>query len=209
MAVPSSPSTPLRARRNPRWLLAGLLAICLGGLGAAYVYTGVADAHSVLRVTRTVPRGQTISAQDLAVVSVGSTAGVDTVPADRLDDVVGQEALTDLPGGSLLVGASYGRSELAKGSVQLGLKIPAGRMPQRSMAAGVRVLLVPVASVTSAGAGKDPKAAPIEAVVAAVPVATIDATAWLLDVNVAADDAVTVARLAARDQLVVVREAGS
>ena len=208
MAQPSTPA-PLRARRNPRWLIAGILAICLGGLLAGYVYTGIADAHSVLRVTRTVTRGQVISEQDLAVVSVGDTGGVETVAADRLEQVVGQEALTDLPSGSLLVGASYGRSELPRGSGQLGLKIPAGRMPQRPMAAGVKVLLVPVAGVTSAGTGKDPKADPIRAVVASVPVGGADGTSWLVDVNVSADDGVEVARLAAKDQLVIVREAGS
>ena len=47
-------SAAVRPRRDLRWILIGVLAICLGGLGSAVLYSSVANASSVLKVNRTI-----------------------------------------------------------------------------------------------------------------------------------------------------------
>lgn len=182
--------------------------MCVGGLGAAYLYTGAAEAHSVIKVNGTVARGDIVEASDVSIVSVGQTGGAATVPSEELDRIVGQEALTDLPADSLLTPGSVGASALADGTVQLGLKLAQGRIPMRTMPAGVPVLLVAVPTQAADGRMEQVASRTVKAVVANQPVASADGASWLLDVTVPASDAETVARLAAGDQLVVVREAG-
>lgn len=194
---------PVRARWDLRLAAAGVLAICLGGLGAALLYANLSQADSVLLVKRTVYRDQVISADDLALASVVPAAGVDTVRSDLLAEVVGRTARLDLTEGSLLSPHSYGEPAVAVGSVRLGLRLAAGRLPSAALPPGSQVLLVPVGRD-----GAEPPAEPsVFGTVASSPTALPDG-ASVLDVTVAADEAERVARLAAADQLVLVRRAG-
>lgn len=196
-------NSPLRARRNLRWMAVGLLAVCLGGLGAALLYANLSNAQSVITVTRTVYRDQVITAADLGVTSVVPAAGVDAVPADRIDEVVGRTALLDLAEGSLLTPRGYGEPAVESGSVRLGLRLAAGRLPSAPMPPGTEVLLVPVGR----DGGEPPAGASVVARIA-TPAGVLPDGASIVDVSVAASEAERVARLAANDQLVLVRRAG-
>lgn len=196
-------NSPLRARRNLRWMAVGLLAVCLGGLGAALLYANLSNAQSVITVTRTVYRDQVITAADLGVTSVVPAAGVDAVPADRIDEVVGRTALLDLAEGSLLTPRGYGEPAVEAGSVRLGLRLAAGRLPSAPMPPGTEVLLVPVGG----DGGEPPPGASVVARIA-TPAGVLPDGASIVDVSVAASEAERVARLAANDQLVLVRRAG-
>lgn len=196
-------NSPLRARRNLRWMAVGLLAVCLGGLGAALLYANLSNAQSVITVTRTVYRDQVITAADLGVTSVVPAAGVDAVPADRIDEVVGRTALLDLAEGSLLTPRGYGEPAVEAGSVRLGLRLAAGRLPSAPMPPGTEVLLVPVGR----DGGEPPAGASVVARIA-TPAGVLPDGASIVDVSVAASEAERVARLAANDQLVLVRRAG-
>lgn len=196
-------NSPLRARRNLRWMAVGLLAVCLGGLGAALLYANLSNAQSVITVTRTVYRDQVITAADLGVTSVVPAAGVDAVPADRIDEVVGRTALLDLAEGSLLTPRGYGEPAVEAGSVRLGLRLAAGRLPSAPMPPGTEVLLVPVGR----DGGEPPLGASVVARIA-TPAGVLPDGASIVDVSVAASEAERVARLAANDQLVLVRRAG-
>ena len=145
--------TPLRPRRNPRLLVSGVIAICLGGLGSAALYISVTDARSVVRTNRTIYRGEVIQAADLGVTSVGGTLGVRTVPAERVGELIGRTALTDLPGGSLFPPDSVGPAEVPPGSSRIGLKLAPGRVPVSPLPAGTPVLLVAVPKDSAAQAG--------------------------------------------------------
>lgn len=194
---------PVRARWNLRWLAAGVLAVCLGGLGAALLYTNLSDAHSVVTVKRTVYRDQVITETDLGVTSAMPAAGVEWVPAEQLGEVVGRTAHYDLTEGSLLSPRAYGSPIVEVGSVRLGLRLAAGRMPSVVMPPGTQVLLIPV--------GRDGGAAPAGPSVVgqvAAEASVLPDGASLVDVSVAAAEAERVARLAAADQLVLVRQAG-
>lgn len=203
MAERSAGSAPLRARHNLRWVAAGVLAICLGGLGAALLYGTLSSARTVVTVKRTVYRDQVITAADLGTTSAVPAAGIDTVPAGELETVIGETARFDLAEGSLLSPRSYGDPAVSQGTALLGLRLAAGRLPSAPMPPGTEVLLVPV--------GRDGAAPPVGASVAGrvtTPATTLPDGAAVVDVSVAAAEAERVARLAAADQLVLVRRPG-
>lgn len=198
----STASAALRPRRNVRWILVGVLAICLGGLGSAMLYSSVSGATSVLKVNRTIHRGELIGAADLGPVSLGSHLGLETVPADRASELIGKTALTDLPAGSLVTPSSIGKPELVRGQSRLGLKLSAGQVPVSALPPGTPVILVPLGSAND-GQGT---AEPIRATIAVAPTLLPDGSSSL-EVTVADADSARVARLAAAGLLVVVKRA--
>lgn len=201
MTEPSAAAAnAVRQRRNLRWILIGVLAICLGGLGSAMVYSSVSNATSVLKVNRTVYRGETIGAADLGPVSLGTHLGVQTVPAERASELVGQTALVDLAAGSLLAPGTAGPPVSTAGYSQLGLKLSPGQVPVSPLPAGTPVVLVPLAAAND---GKE-SGPSFKASVSVAPAALADGSTSL-EVTVADADSDDVARLAAAGLLVVVR----
>ncbi|WOP19621.1 SAF domain-containing protein [Raineyella sp. LH-20] len=189
-------------RRRPRWILAGVLAMVIGALGSVVLWTRVADTSSVLRLNRTVYRGEIIQARDLSPVTVGRLNGLDVVPADAVDTVVGKPARTDIAAGGLLTTASVGPADLPAGTAVVGLRLDEGRVPRIPLEPGSSVVLVEAASdQTGAKGGARAFRAEIHR-----PVETSsDQVAVLVDVAVARRDAEEVARLAAADRIVLVR----
>lgn len=198
MAEPQGPT--VRSRRNVRWMAAGILAICLGGLGAALLYANTSSAAPVIMIKRTVLRDQIITADDLAITSLSAPIGIEIVPADKLGKVVGRTATADLVRGGLLTPHSFGDSAVPAGAVRLGLRLEAGRLPSTTLASGTGVLLVPVAR----DGGTVPAGASVAAVLACVPVIQADG-AVLVDVTVPQASGERVAQLAAADQLALIR----
>lgn len=193
----------LRPRRSPRLVAAGVLLACLGGLGGAMAYQQASHANQVVVVSRTVPRGATIGSGDLSVVTIGPAPGVHTVDGRELTTLVGQQALNDLPAGSLLGRESVGRAQLAEGSAQLGLKLGAGRVPNQAMPPGTPVQLVEVSGDQAGGSQLV-----VEATLVTAPQTLPDGSSKLVDVAVPSAQAQRLADLAAHDLLVVVRRAG-
>ncbi len=203
--TPAGRPLPTLRRRQPRWLLVGILAVTLGALGSVLLWTGVANTSTVLRVNQTLYRGHVITAQDLSPVNVGRLSGVDTVPADELPTLIGQQARTDMPGGSLLTREVIGGAELAPGTSVIGLRLEEGRVPLLRIEPGTSVLLVEVASAQSAGAAGEAPPRSFRAQVDRAMQASADQVATLVDVSVDRGDAEAVAQLAAEDRLVLVR----
>ncbi len=205
MADPIAEARTARARprRDLRLIAIGVLAVCLSGLGAVWLYSSATDATSVITVLRTVHRDQVITAADVGLASVPSVPGLETVPAEQLADVVGQSAHTDLVAGSLLSPRSFGPPVVGVGMAQLGLRLSPGRVPSTAMPPGTPVLLVAVAR----DGGEPPDAPSVLAKVASLGTEQPDGST-LLDVDVPQEHAERVARLAASDQLVVVRQDG-
>lgn len=195
----------LRPRRNPVWLVAGLLAISLGGLASAFLFSSAAATDDVLVLTRTVHRGEVIDPSDLAVVAVGAGDGLATVPGERVSEVTGQAALTDLPRGSLLVHGSWGATGLREGVARVGLRLEAGHHPA-DLLPGSTVLVVALPDAGVGAAPADPDAAlpaSVPATVVAAPVVQPDGAA-VVDVTLPAEQAETVARLAAAGRVALV-----
>ncbi len=206
MSAPESiPARPrVRLRRNPVWLVAGLLAVCLGGLTTAWVVTSATASEPVLRVNRTIHRGEVIAAPDLSVVLVARSVDVASVPGDRLGDVAGQAAVSDLVGGSLLVEGSWGDPALPTGRSRVGVRLEAGRFPSVALRPGASVLVVALPPQTATSA--EPLPASVQATLAVVPAVQSDGS-FVADLTVPAESAELVARLASagRVSLVEVR----
>ncbi|HNV10641.1 MAG TPA: SAF domain-containing protein [Propionibacteriaceae bacterium] len=207
--LPTRPdAVQLRARRNPRLVIAGVLCAALGGLGAAVVHAETSSSAQVLMAARDVSRGEVVQTSDLAVVTIGSAPGVNTVPASELSSLVGGEARVDLPSGSLVGDGAVGEPEVAKGTSQLGLRLAAGRLPVKVMPAGTRVTLVAVTG-TRTGADDGVPSLRVTGQIVSSPVPLADGASYVLDVAVPQASAQQVADLAAREQLVIVREGGN
>ncbi len=180
----------LRPRRSPRLVAAGGLLAALG------------HSNQVVVVAHSVPRGEVVQSTDLSVVTIGPAPGVRTIPGDQLTELVGKQALVDLPAGSLVGTGAIGTATLEAGQVQLGLKLQAGRVPVQSLPAGTAVQLVQVSSDK-----QNTKGLVVDAVVVTAPRTSTDGSSSLLDVAVPEGVSAEVADLAARDLIVLVRKA--
>lgn len=199
-ATPTRPEgVQLRARRSPRLIALGVLLVVLGGLAAAAVYSATADHRAVVIMARDVTRGSILQADDVAAAEVPGGFAVDALPAERLGDLIGEQALTDLPEGSFPLAHHVGEDPLPPGQSLVGLKLPMGRIPVSPLPPGTRVAVIGV------GEGADQT---VEAVVAAAPTALQDGTTYAVDLRVAVADAPALARMAAADSaaLVVIGE---
>lgn len=198
----------LRLRRNPTWLLAGILAVCLGGLASAYLFVSVAATEQVVRANRTIHRGEVVAAADLSVVSVGAGAGVNTVAADDLDSLVGRMALVDIPGTSLVVPGTIGDGGLAAGEAKVGVRLEAGHFPT-GLLPGTPVLVV---ALPDDGLGSEEAAtglpASVPATLVGAPTAQPDGSV-VVDLTVGEDRAEAVSRLAAAGRVVLVEQQGA
>lgn len=186
-------------------MAAGVMLACLGGLGGAMLFQQATHANQVVVVQRSVARGDVVRASDLGVVTIGTAPGVRTLPAEALDELVGQQALVDLPQGSLVGDGLVGTSSVPEGHAVLGLKLAAGRVPVQPLPAGTQVQLVQVGEAKGGAAPQEQLV--VLAQVVTAPREMADGSSQLLDVAVPGAAAQQVADLAARDLLVLVRKA--
>lgn len=193
--APRPDAVQLRARRSPRLIALGVLAVVLGGLGAAALYSMNTDHTSVVVMARDVMRGDEIQAGDIQVVSLPSSLQVEMSDAGTISQMVGQTARTDLPAGAFPLPRHLGEDPIPPGDSLVGMRLVAGRLPTAQLPPGTRVQLVSLAE------GDD---AIVDAVVASAPVPLEDGSGHLLDVSVPNDFAAAVASLAATDQLVLI-----
>lgn len=131
-----------RPQRRVRHLLA---ALALAGVGALAVYVAVGAATqttSVVEVREGVARGEVITRADLSVVDVNA-AGLRTVPAARLNDLLGQRAAQPLFAGSLLSPDALSASVVpVDGQSLVGVALSSAQMPTEPLVAGDDVSVV-------------------------------------------------------------------
>ena len=203
-ATPQPPRLP--GRRNPKWIALGIVAMCLGGLLSYVIYARVATESTVVAAAHTVYRGETIEHADLATITVREGSLPHAIPASQLQDLVGQQAAFDLVEGSAIISTAVTAAATpAEGRAIVGLKLPPGRAPGSLLlpASRVRLIAMPADSSTSGGlAGTIFVGSIIDQTPAA------DVTSILVNVDVEAAAAPTIALLAAQDRIAVVRDAG-
>ena len=182
----------LRARRNPRLIVLGVLLIVLGALGAAALYTTATRHRQAVAMANDVTRGREIRPSDLTVRELPSDQeeGIDP---QKMNDLIGKRALFDLPAGSFPTEQRLGDRSFPPENVTLGLKLGPGKMPNAPLVPGQKIQLIGLTEKTTT-----------TAVVAALPEKLADGATWLLDVSLSAEEAPTVAALASVDQLVLI-----
>lgn len=207
----------LRARRSPKLIAAGAVFVVIGALGAAALYSSSNNAQAAVGVSRAIPRGTQLTEADLTIVQVPEGFPVAVHPADDIDALLGQTALTDLPEGSFPVAAHVGDDPLPDGEALVGLRLTHGQLPASPMPRGTVVQLVDLTDRSTetdptSDDAADPAPAPessggvaesLRAVVSVAPL-MLDDGSFSLDVRVDAAHADHVARLAAANLLAVV-----
>lgn len=188
----------LRARRSPRLIVLGVLAIVMGALGSVALHSALNESKSVVSVAKPIARGQIITAPDLTVVDVPDSIAVPTSPHSDMDAMIGKTALTDLPQGSFPTSSHVGDNPLPDGKVLVGLRMQYGQLPVSAMPAGTRVRVVSLLGQ------EDTSPIDTSAVVAVAPRLLEDGSTFTLDLQVADEEAAAIARLAAAGQLAVV-----
>jgi len=205
-SIPEPPRIP--GRRNPKWIALGIIALCLGALLSYAVYARVAAETSAITMAATVYRGETVEASDLAVVRLTGDAARKSIPAADLEALVGQQAVYDLPEGTILVPGAIDEVVIpATGRAVIGVKLPTGRAPTALLTPGspVRLVALPPASTTDPDAsdklaGKTYQATIVDQSAGA------DGASIVINVDVTSGQAPTIAMLAASDRLAVVRD---
>ena len=205
-ATPQPPRMP--GRRNPKWIALGIVALCLGGLLSFMIYARVANETAVVAAAHTVYRGETIEQGDLTTLMLRAGSLPQTVPAARLADLVGKRAAYDLIEGSVIASTAVLEQAIpAEGRAIVGLKLAPGRAPSNLLLPSslVRLIAMPAAADGST-ADKLEGSIFIGRVVDQSPGA--DGTSILVNVDVEAGAAPTIAMLAAQDRIAIVRDAG-
>ena len=201
--TPSPPRLP--ARRNPKWIALGVVALCLGGLLSYVIYARLANETAVVTMAQTIYRGEVVDAADLTTITLQGNTIAQAVPAADLDTMVGKRAAVDLVAGSVLVASAVTDESIpATGRAVVGLKLSAGRTPTSLLipAAAVRLVALPGQNGSDDITGDTFTARIIDQATGP------DGTSILVNVDVAADQAATIAQLAAQDRIALVRDAG-
>lgn len=207
--APASPATPepprMPGRRNPKWIALGIIAMCLGGLLSYVIYARVATEVTVVAMASTVYRGEVIEQEDLTTLTLRAGSIAQAVPADELKTMIGKRAAVDLVEGSVVVTTAITTEAVpADGRAVVGLKLAAGRTPTSLLVPSSAVRLVALPAET--GSDKLSGDTFIGQVVDQAPGA--DGTSILVNVDVPADQAPTIALLAAQDRIALVRDTG-
>ena len=207
---PSTPEPPrIPGRRNPRWIALGIVALCLGALLSYVIYTRVATETAVVMMARTVYRGTSIQAADLTVARISGESVTHSVPASRLTTLVGGKAVYDLPQGVIVTpGAIDDIVVPASGRAVVGVKLATGRAPAALLvpASPVRLVALPAVTRNDPASAADKLAGKTWNGIVLDQTPGADGASIVINVDVPAEQAPTVALLAAQDRLVVVRD---
>ena len=184
-----------RGTVRTQWLALGAALVVLAGVLVTWALSTASGRVGVVRLTRPVPAGHVLVADDLTSTAVAFDAPVTgLVPARALSELVGRVIVVDLADGALLQKGMWRDSPaLAAGERAVGVALKPGRLP-----GGMVVGDLAIAAALQPG----DTTAPVAVRVLDLTVAKDGTTSMSLAVP--ASDAVLVAQLAATDQLVLV-----
>jgi uncharacterized membrane protein YgdD (TMEM256/DUF423 family) len=129
-------------RRQPPWIVAGILLVAGCAFGAGQLYLRSTQLHPMLALARDVPAGHTLEASDLRGVDAAANGGVKLVPEASESRVLGQPASHDLAAGSLLTqGDVAAASSLSADQAIVAVAPKPGQYPP-ALSAGDRVAVI-------------------------------------------------------------------
>jgi hypothetical protein len=181
--------------------------VALSVLASVYVTSSQGKTVEALAVNKEMSRGTEITPSDISVVELPSGLSlISSIPADRLDQIDGMVAATDLKRGQLLASDSV-IPELSPPSGQsvVGVALAPNQMPTSPLQAGDAVRVVE----TPAVGGEPPAEAPFSI---AATVIRVDGGGALgdqivVDVQVASNNAAALAARAATGRVALVIDA--
>lgn len=154
------PPSGMVRRRIPE-LAVGVLLMAMCALLAVFVLGGQQQAVPVVVMGNSVPRGDLVTAADLAIIEIAFDGSLNAVEWEQRSTLVGKAALTDLPAGVIPSSSSVASAAvLGDGMRALGVVLDAGAVPDPRITIGDRVdILLPN---ESAADGPGPVAAALE-----------------------------------------------
>lgn len=197
-----------RPRRSPKLIAAGVLAVVLGAVGFVALSGQLNSKSSVVQVTSTISRGETITAGQLGLTQVPLNLAEPAIAAEKLHELVGRTALVDLPEGAIPRASHIGDNPLPEGKALVGLRLSHGKIPASKLQVGNVVALVALSPTDPSAAQPitlDPTA---RGVIALAPQLLEDHTTYLVDLQVPEDLAHQVTQLSARGELAIYRVTG-
>ncbi|GAB7003981.1 hypothetical protein JCM18899A_14530 [Nocardioides sp. AN3] len=196
---------PPKLRRRPAGLAGGIVAVCLGALVAAWMWTSTTHTEEVLVARVTIPRGSLITASDLARVRINRDPAIHPLPASAYDSVIGKRAALDVAAGGLLTPeATTSRALPPRGQSVVGLSLAAEQLPGLALQTGARVRII----VTPGQNGQASAGIPAFTTAQVVDTRPDEATGnTVVDVLVPYGDAATLAARAATGNVALVLDA--
>src|ERR1035437_7569192 len=199
--------SPPKPRRRPILIALCILFVTVGALLAAWLTTVVGHTQPVVAVRVTVARGETITQNDLVVVSISPDPTLKTVPGAELASRVGQHAAFDMPAGGLVTSNSVTNTSIpAAGQSLVGVSLTPAQLPAQPLRSGDNVRVV-----TTPRQQDDPPSSVPPSVPATV-VSTLSAGTngqVVVDVTVPEADAATLAATAATGRVALVLDGGT
>jgi hypothetical protein len=154
---PARPATdagdvsPVRTKRSRIWVAGATALILVGGLLSVFLYTSLGHPDEVFAVARSIPRGATITADDLTSLALASGQRSPAISTSSPSEVIGKVTTVDLPKGSLVTPAAIAATQqIPAGRALVGLSLKPSQLPAEPLVAGNRVEIVPIASDTTA-----------------------------------------------------------
>ncbi len=217
------PSPP--RERKPALAALAVLLILVGALGATMLVLRAGDRIEVVKVTKPIPAGESVTEANTTSVMVAADDSIHYVEWSQLEGLKKLKALNTIPAGAVAVGEMFGKgSTLPAGKAVVGLSLKEGQYPQ-TIQTGDIVAAYQVGNSSSpstddeTGTGSSGSAAaggtPIvsDARVSFVPKdggdATISSTNKRITVTVDESDAAALARAAAANQVALVLVPGN
>lgn len=132
------------SRRRLPELVLGILLIAGCALAAVLLAVGGRSRTPAVALSGDLQRGHVIERSDLTTVQIGTDGDVSYLRAADLETLVGQVALTDLPGGSLVTPDMFGdpAEVLSPGDGRVGVVAGIDQMPSLGLAVGDEVSVV-------------------------------------------------------------------
>ncbi|MDQ0599786.1 hypothetical protein QF037_004131 [Streptomyces canus] len=134
-AAPAQPSvgdrlpTPPRERKPALAALAVLL-ILVGALGATMLVLQAGDRIEVVKVTKEIPAGGSVTDSNVTSVMVAEDSSIHYVKWSLLDDLKKLKAVSTIPAGAVAVGEMFGdKVGATQGKTLVGVSLKAGQFP--------------------------------------------------------------------------------
>lgn len=157
-AAPAQPSvgdrlpTPPRERKPALAALAVLL-ILVGALGATMLVLRAGDRVEVVKVTKDIQAGESVSADNTTSVMVADDASINYVKWTQLDALKKLKAKSTIYAGTVVVGDMFAaKAEIPAGKASVGLALKEGQYPS-DIKSGDHVAVYNV-DATGSGSGK-------------------------------------------------------
>ena len=121
--------TPPRERKPALAALAVLL-ILVGALGATMLVLRAGDRIEVVKVTKAIPAGGSVSKANTTSVLVAADKGIDYIRWEQLASLKKLKAVSAIPAGVVPVGQMFtGETGLGAGQATVGLSLKEGQYP--------------------------------------------------------------------------------